>query len=101
MPKKKRKPLNKLERKLRRKIIWNRILVTIVLLGILGLAAGSTAIYTIIKSCSIDLNVSDFKSSENTIIYDRNGEEITRVGIENRVTENSADRHHRHLQQEV
>ena len=85
MPKKKRKPLNKLERKLRRKIIWNRILVTIVLLGILGLAAGSTAIYTIIKSCSIELNVSDFKSSENTIIYDRNGEEITRVGIENRV----------------
>ncbi|MBQ1506455.1 MAG: transglycosylase domain-containing protein [Erysipelotrichales bacterium] len=85
MANKKKRPLTKLEKKLRRRIVWNRILIIILLVGILGVACGSAAIYTIIKSCSITLDVTDFKSTETTTIFDRNGEEIARVGVENRI----------------
>ncbi len=73
------------EKKHHRRVVLNSILITIIVIGLIGLAAGGTIIYSIIKSSSITLNVSDFKASENTIIYDKDNNVIATVGVENRI----------------
>ena len=73
------------EKKHHRRIVLNSILISIIVIGLIGLAAGGTIIYSIIKSSSITLNVSDFKASENTIIYDKDNNVVATVGVENRI----------------
>lgn len=85
MSKKSHKPRTKQEKKLHRRIIWGNILTVIVVLGLTACVAGGVMIFTMVKSTAVTLDVSDFQSKENTIIYDRSGDIIANIGAENRV----------------
>ncbi|MDD6467756.1 MAG: transglycosylase domain-containing protein [Erysipelotrichaceae bacterium] len=83
--KKSKKVLTPLQKKKRRRTIINSILIIFIICGLLGATTAFTVFYSIIKGSSIVLNVDDFKSPESTIIYDREGNIIATVGLENRI----------------
>lgn len=80
-----KKVLTTFQKKKRRRKILNGLVISCIVLGILCCSAGVTMIYSMIKGSSIVLNVEDFKSPESTLIYDRHGELIGTVGVENRI----------------
>ena len=80
-----KKVLTTFQKKKRRRKILNGLLISCIVLGILCCSAGVTMIYSMIKGSSVVLNVEDFKSPESTLIYDRHGELIGTVGVENRI----------------
>lgn len=73
--------LDKPRTKSKRRKVIKIILIIILVLGILGLLAGCGFIYYIIKNAP-DFNEELFKAKESTIIYDSDGNEYAKLGLE-------------------
>ena len=73
--------LDKPKKKSKRRKVIKIILIVILVLGILGLLAGCGFIYYIVKNAP-DFNSELFKAKESTIIYDSEGNEYAKLGLE-------------------
>ena len=80
-----KKVLTAFQKKKRRRKIINTLLITMIICVILGASAAVSMAYTIINGSSVVLDVEDFKSPDSTLIYDRHGNLIGTVGVENRI----------------
>lgn len=73
--------LDKPKKKSKRRKVIKIILIVILVLGIIGLLAGCGFIYYIVKNAP-DFNSELFKAKESTIIYDSEGNEYAKLGLE-------------------
>ncbi len=83
-PKKEKQPLTKLDKKRRRRKVVNTLMGIIVFCMVLGVTAGISSAAIILSKSDVTLNTDDLVSSEVSIIYDSDGNEIARLGSEDR-----------------
>ena len=64
--------------------IIKRVLLVILIIFVLGIAAGSALFFSTMQRAPLNLSTSKLSSPGSTIIYDANNKEITSLGSDNR-----------------
>ena len=75
----------KLEKARTRRKIINGIMGVIIFFTLLGGAIGVSTIKMVIDRTDVDLDLKDLASSQVSFVYDTKGEEIARLGVEDRI----------------
>ena len=75
----------KLERKRARRRIYNGFMGFIIFCALLGVASGLSTIKLILDKSDVVMNIAGLGNSEVSFIYDDKGNEITRLGVEDRI----------------
>jgi len=70
--------------KRRRKFV-NTIMGIIVFCGLLGCLSGFTVVKLCLSKTDVELNIEDLGSTDSSIIYDENGNQIALIGSESRI----------------
>ena len=82
---KQKKAKTPLEKKKARRRVVNTIMGAIIFCSLLGVACGVSTIAMILQKSDVVLDLADLGSSESSFIYDAKGNEIARLGLEDRV----------------